>query len=341
MTAKSLVLLTGATGFVGAHILSLLLSSNYAVLAPVRSASKSAYLESKFPSEVASGDLSFVIIPDLQAAHALDGCIENVEFVCHVASPFFTSAEDPIKELVKPAVEGTKNVLDSAIGFGKELKKVIVLSSFASVNNPFLGPRAGYVYTEADWNPVTMEQAGENGGLGYLGSKTFAERTAWEMWKEAGVEWDLVTFCPPMIYGPPLHEVDLGKGIGGLNTSLARLLEGITAPGKAAIPGLPHWVDVRDVALAHAKALALPKGTSERIILSSGAAYYEDGLAGLREKGVKGLGEVGEKCDPANHFVISTEKAKKVLGMKFLGFRECVEDVWGWAEGVGLVGKWE
>jgi hypothetical protein len=51
------------------------------------------------------------------------------------------------------------------------------------------------------------------------------------------------------------------------------------------------------------------------------------------------LCEVGEKCDPANHFVVSTEKAKEVLGIEFLGFQKCVEDVWEWADGVGLVGK--
>ena len=63
-----------------------------------------------------------------------------------------------------------------------------------------------------------------------------------------------------MIYGPPIHEVDIAKGIDGLNTSVSRLLAGITgtdsafAP-KVTSPGLPHWVDVRDVAKAHVSAL--------------------------------------------------------------------------------------
>jgi hypothetical protein len=36
---------------------------------------------------------------------------------------------------------------------------------------------------------------------------------------------------------------------------------------KVATPGLPTWVDVRNIADAHAKALQLPQGTRERFLL--------------------------------------------------------------------------
>lgn len=347
MTTKPLVLLTGATGFVGAHILSQLFSSDYAVLAPVRSESKSSFLKSKYPTHVSSNTLTFITIPDLSAPGALDAVLQEkkVEYILHVASPFFVSTEDPIKELVNPAVEATKNVLNSAIAFGKEtLKKVIILSSFAAVQNPFDEPRVGYTYTEKDWNPVTLEQASSNGVLGYMASKTFAERAAWEVYESAkkergGVSWDLLTFNPPMIYGPPLHEINLQKGIAGLNTSLQFLLGPITTPeGKIPNPPLPHWVDVRDVALAHVRALSLPPGTSSRFLLCAGPAYYEDGLGGLRKKGVKGLGEEGDKCNAEKWFRVDSSKARGVLGLEWRGFEECVEDVWAWGEGVGFVG---
>lgn len=76
-----------------------------------------------------------------------------------------------------------------------------IMSSFASVVDLSKNPRAGYTYTENDWDPVTMEKGQEDGFWGYHASKTFAERAAWDMWKEARPSWDLVTFCPPMIYG--------------------------------------------------------------------------------------------------------------------------------------------
>ncbi|TID24802.1 putative oxidoreductase [Venturia nashicola] len=347
MATKPLVLLTGATGFVGAHILSQLLDSDLAVLAPVRSESKTTFLKSKYPAHISSGSLTFIAIPDLSAPGALGTVLQgkNVEYIIHVASPFFVSAKDSIKELVEPAVEATKNILNAAIEHGQALKKVIILSSFAAVQNPFDEPRAGYIYTDKDWNPITPDQASTNGVLGYMASKTFAERAAWETFDDVkkmgkgAISWDLITFCPPMIYGPPLHEIDLTKGIGGLNTSLKFLLESVTAPGRVGTPFLPHWVDVRDVALAHAKAISLPKGTGGRFLLCEGPKYYEDGLAGLRKRGAKGLGEEGEKCDAGKWFCLDSSKAREVLGLEWRWFEACTEDVWAWGESAGLVGQ--
>jgi hypothetical protein len=85
------------------------------------------------------------------------------------------------------------------------------------------------------------------------------------------------------------------------------------------------------------KILHLPQGTSERILLCAGAAYYEDGLVGLRKKSVKGLAEPGKNIDEKPWYKIGDEKARWLLGMEFRGFEECVEDVWGWAMTVKLV----
>lgn len=343
MSGKQLVLVTGPSGFVGAHVFSALLNADYRVKGTVRSPSKSKYLENKFSAF--ANDISFVTVPDLQAPHALDEPMHDVDYVCHVASPYFTSTNDPIKELVQPAVSGTNNVIASAIKAPK-LKRLIVMSSFAAINNLSLAPRPGYVYTGKDWNPVTEAEAASNGMLGYVASKTFAERSAWELWKEAKesgkISWDLVTLCPPMIYGPPIHEVDVAKGIDGLNTSVSRLLAGITgtdaafAP-KVASPGLPHWVDVRDVAKAHVNALGLPAGSSERYPLFSSAEFFEDGLSELREQGVQGLGEEGAKIDASKYFTIDASKAEKELGIEFIPLKKTMADLYAWANKYGFI----
>jgi len=339
LSSKPLVLLTGPNGFVGAHVLDQLLAAGYRVRGTVRSEAKAVFFEKKYADR--ASDLSFVVVPDIQAPNALDSAMADVEYVCHVASPYFTSTNDPIKDLVEPAVNGTKNVMASALKADK-LKRLTIVSSFAAVVDAFKGARAGYVYTDKDWNPVTAEQAQQNGVLGYMASKTFAEKAAWEMWREGKPSWDLVTFCPPMVYGPPLHEIDRAKGINGLNTSLKMLLTSITgadpafAP-KVATPGLPAWVDVRNVAEAHVNALKLPPGTSERFPLCGGVDFFEDGLQGLRAKGEKGLGQEGARCDRSQYYSLDRSKAEKVLQLSFIPFTQTVEDTWESAKEIGLV----
>ncbi|KAJ9613773.1 hypothetical protein H2204_014660 [Knufia peltigerae] len=344
-TAKPLVLLTGPNGFVGAHVLDVLLKNNYRVRGTVRSLSKATFLEKKHPRACAEGDLTFVAVPDIQAPGALDEAAQGAEYICHVASPYFVFSSDPIKELVEPAVNGTRNVVSSALK-SKTLKRMTILSSFASVVDLSKSPRPGYTYTADDWDPVTPEQAARDGYYGYHASKTFAERAAWDMWKEAKdkgeATWDLVTLCPPMIYGPPGHEIHEEKGVEGLNTSLMYLTLGVKGQlpeykPKVATPGLPAWVDVRDVAEAHAKALVLDEGVSERFLLCGGVDYFEDGLAGLRARGEEGLGEEGAHCDRTKHFDLDRAKAEEMLKLQFVPFQETVEDTWEALKQIGLV----
>ena len=340
-TSQPLVLLTGPSGFVGAHVLAQLLSSGYRVRGTIRSDSRATHLKARYPSQSESGALSFAIVPDLQEPHALDDAIADVDYVCHVASPYFTTSDDPVKELINPAVDGTRAVVASALR-SKTLKRLTIMSSTAAVIDFDQNPRAGFVYTAEHWNPVTLEQGKANGRKGYQASKTFAERAAWDMWREARPAWDLVTFCPPMVYGPPIHDVNRDKGVAGLNTSVKVLVTNITGEEpsfkpKVGIPGLPAWVDVRNVAQAHVRSLGLPKGTSERFLLCGGMAYYEDGLRGLRANGTKGLGEVGEKIDKNKHFSIDARKAGEVLGLEWIAFEKTVEDVWEVMNGLGFV----
>ncbi|KAJ9653335.1 hypothetical protein H2198_007477 [Neophaeococcomyces mojaviensis] len=352
--SKPLVLLTGATGFVGAHVLDQLISSkSYRVLAPVRSPNKIQHSQTIYTAQLSSKDLTFVTVGDLSAPHALDTLLQenDVSYIVHLASPYFTVTANPIEELVNPAVEATRNVLTSAITQGKTLKRLALLSSFASVVDLSKNPRPGFLYTAKDWDPVTEEEAAQNGVMGYHASKTFAERTAWQL-HDSGSDgqgkatFDMTTFCPPMIYGPPIHyspEHLPKNGIAGLNTSTMRLITGITgkdpqfAP-KVATPGLPHCIDVRDVAKAIISSLSLPAGQVDRILLCGSVSYYEDGLKGLRAGGTQGLGEEGTRCDPKNHFVIDKSKMWDVLGMaETIPFEKTVEDTYAAVKQLGLL----
>ncbi len=83
---KPLVLLTGPNGFVGAHVLDRLLGEGYRVRGTVRSHSKAHFFEKKYADHLS--DLEFVVVPDIQAPDALDVAMTDVDYVCHVASPY-------------------------------------------------------------------------------------------------------------------------------------------------------------------------------------------------------------------------------------------------------------
>ena len=55
------------------------------------------------------------------------------------------------------------------------------------------GNRPGYVYSEKDWNPISEEAALENASHGYYGSKTFAEKAAWDFVEKEKPNFTLAT----------------------------------------------------------------------------------------------------------------------------------------------------
>lgn len=54
----------------------------------------------------------------------------------------------------------------------------------------------------------------------HTGSKTFAERAAWDFIEKEKPNFDLVTLCPPLVFGPVIHSL---KSLDGLNTSNKRI----------------------------------------------------------------------------------------------------------------------
>ena len=57
--------------------------------------------------------------------------MQGADFVFHTASPFIREVTDPQKQLIGPAVNGTKNVLSSVAKHKDTIKRVVLTSSFA------------------------------------------------------------------------------------------------------------------------------------------------------------------------------------------------------------------
>jgi nucleoside-diphosphate-sugar epimerase len=182
------ILVTGASGFVAAHVVHDFLAAGYNVRATVRSESTAARVlasHSGFESK-----LSFAICPDISQPGAFDEAVKDVDGVIHVASPFILNATDYEKDLYAPAINGTLSILDAVHKFNDKVKRVVITGSFAAVKDLMQGPRHGYVYTEDDWNPMTKEVAEKAGpGPAYSVSKTLAERAAFDFVKQKKVRY--------------------------------------------------------------------------------------------------------------------------------------------------------
>ena len=238
--SDQLILLTGASGFVAAHVLNSLLQHGYSVRGTVRSEATADKVR-KTHSHLLKGDesrLSFSIVPDVASPGAFDDAVKGVDGVIHTASPFVMQVEDNERDLLDPAIKGTTQILIAVQKYAPQVKRIVITSSFAAIVDPSQGTRPGYTYSEKDWNPVTYEQAKSgDGATAYCASKTFAERAAWEFVEKNKPNFDVATICPPMIYGPLDHDANLEH----LNTSSAdiyRLMNGSqTEPGPTAFPG--------------------------------------------------------------------------------------------------------
>ncbi|KAK9841363.1 hypothetical protein WJX74_004546 [Apatococcus lobatus] len=234
---------TGASGYVATELVKQLLEKGYDVRATVRSVSaKEKVRHLELLGQALPGNL-VLCEGDLLKPGSFDEAVKGADYVFHTASPFVAGKpEDPEEFFVKPAVEGTKNVLSSVLKHKDTVKRVVITSSFAAIVKPEGGPANGKVYTPEEWNTESTLETGA-----YRVSKTQAERAAWDFCNHHGI--DLVTINPTYVLGPVTSRRVDAQSV----QNFIDVLEGRGAP-------LMMWmVDVRDVARAHVRAAELPQ----------------------------------------------------------------------------------
>lgn len=169
-----------------------------------------------------------------------------------------------------PAIIGTTSILKAIKKSAPGVRRVVVTSSFASILSEAGLNDPAKVFSEADWNPSTYEDAlKDNKAVSYRVSKTLAERAAWKFLEDEKPNFDLATICPPLVFGPVVHHLN---SLAAINTSNQRYVDLIQGKWKTEIPptGAFLWVDVRDVALAHVEAFERPAAGGRRFFTTDG-----------------------------------------------------------------------
>ncbi|KAF4625715.1 hypothetical protein G7Y89_g12449 [Cudoniella acicularis] len=327
------VLLTGGSGFVAAHVLGLLLKGGHSVVTTVRSQSKADSIKRVF-SSYGKDQLDFAIVEDIAKPDAFKDAVVSTppfEAVIHTASPFHFNTQDIQKDLIDPAVMGTTEILRAIKNGAPSVKKVVITSSFAAVRDISKGDCPEYTYSEADFNPMTLEEALSHPAKGYTGSKAFAEKAAWNFVEKEKPNFSLVTIEPSLIFGPIVPGL---HSLASLNTS-NQLTQGITMGiAKERIPdfGGYFWVDVRNVAQAHIAAMELSAADGKRFILNAGLFNNKQIVEVIRKHFPEYHSVLpSESVEGGNYpaggiFSIDNSRSVEVLGIKYKDLEEAVVD---------------
>lgn len=251
------VLVTGASGFIAAHCIIELLNHGYTIRGTVRDASRSEKLRAMIAKHSSRTDALEFVSADLTDAASWDAAAAGCDGILHVASPVPVIQPDNADEVIRPAREGTENVLNAALKHG--VSRVVVTSSVAAMMQ---SDRTSGTYTDDDWTNLSKPNLSP-----YVQSKTIAEQAAWDFVKD-NHELELATVNPALVLGPAL-EADYGSSLEVLVILMSKQY-----------PLLPRLgleiVDVRDVATLQRLALEHPEAAGKRLLCANGFRWMSD-----------------------------------------------------------------
>jgi len=260
------VAVTGASGWIGSHLVLTLLQHGYDVRACVRevTAAKVDHLLSL--RSVYRGGLELFLC-DLGVPGSYDAAVAGCSAVFHAGAALGYDLESP-QQIYDVGLRGTENVLQSVKKAGS-VKRVVFTSSFAAVWHP---RPEGYVFTEKDWcghnsegssGQWTKDNIPKSRDLAYAMAKADAERLAKQIADEDG-RFDVVSILPLHVLGPVLcrhHNQPYSW-----QCCVGWMLEGKAFNKVKAGRMLWNVVDVRDVADMHRLAV-------ESSVCKNGARY--------------------------------------------------------------------
>jgi dihydroflavonol-4-reductase len=249
------VLVTGGSGFIGGWCVLAALDAGHHVRTTVRDLRRAERLRADLHAATTfDDDRLSVVAADLSRDAGWSEAVRDCDAVLHVASPTLRSRDLSESEMVATARDGVLRVLRAARDAG--VRRVVLTSASGAI--VYGHPPRSTPFTEEDWTNVEAPIPP------YQRSKTLAERAAWEFVRTEGNGLELAAVHPTVVLGPLLGDDD-PPSLWTLRGMLAGTLPVCPPFGSG-------WVDVRDVADLHLRAMTDPAAAGERFLATSGSS---------------------------------------------------------------------
>ncbi|XP_042483700.1 tetraketide alpha-pyrone reductase 2-like [Macadamia integrifolia] len=259
---------TGGTGFIGAYLVKALLERGHTIRTTVRDPDADEKVGFLWEMNEAKQRLR-LLKADIMVEGSFDEAVEGVDGVFHTASPVLVPYDDNIQTtLIDPATKGTLNVMKSCAK-ASTVKRVVLTSSCSAIRYHEHVEQKSPL-NESHWSdPEYCKRY----NMWYAYAKTLAEKKAWQLAKESGI--DLVVVNPSFVVGPL---------IAPQPTSTLLLILGIIKGLTGKYPNTRiGFVHIEDVVATHILAMEESKA-SGRLICSSTVAHWSEIIEMLKTK---------------------------------------------------------
>lgn len=243
------VLVTGANGYLGTHIVAGLLA-NFKVVGTVRSDVKGRTLARLLNHS----DFLYVVV-DLKDHKAVGQVIERfrVWAIVHTAAPYNFGLKDYVNSVIDPIIRMMESLINVCTRY-PDISTFIYTSAFSAHHNLEMYSNDALTLTEASWCTYSYVEGVENPFKAYHYAKATAERMFWRFVHDHP-PIHATAISPCFMFGPqPFDDICLGP----LNAS-AQLFNIILDAGPHGADNIPHLFgyvsDVRDIAKIHIQAL--------------------------------------------------------------------------------------
>ena len=237
-----IVLVTGASGYIGSHIVANLLAKGRNVRAALRAPNDPERVEHLLALPVSDGGSLKVVKMDLLDADEVRAAVAGCSDVIHAAAALYVGKSNPQKDVVDPSIIGAQNICD-AIDATNCVKRLVHTSSTAAIRPTKY--EDGTCFTSDSWaDDATIENNAY--GLAKAGAEKLVRE--WHANKDENTRPRLVTIHPCVVFGPPLSKRHLGGSLSYVEALYKRTM-------PKSLPVHINIVDVRDVAESHVRAL--------------------------------------------------------------------------------------